>query len=234
MRRSMTIGQIFGRLTTVSRAESSRTGKSRWLCSCSCGSSNTVTASDLWSGTISCGCALREWCASDRRHGHARRSGRSPEYSAYRAMMKRCYNPKEKSYPRYGGRGISVCQRWLSDVSNFLADMGPRPSDGHSIDRINVNGNYEPNNCRWATSRQQQNNRTNNRVIKYKGEDYTLAQLTEKSAVKSATLAKRLDRGWTVDDAISLPASAISPQRSASRPIVRRSVSHALQDRETP
>jgi hypothetical protein len=216
----MAAGERFGRLITVSRSENASSGKPRWLCACDCGNSKVVSASDLRTGnTISCGCALREYVTSDRKHGEGRRSGKSPEYSIYIGMIKRCDDHDDA---RYGARGIDVCAHWRSSFSNFLADMGRRPSPSHSIDRIDANGNYEPNNCRWATEYDQQNNRTNNRLITHEGKTLTLSQLAQISVVDSSTLGKRLDRGWSVADAISLPASPLSPQRTATRPLVRR------------
>lgn len=221
MRQFMSAGQIFDRLITISRVENSTCGKPQWLCSCICGRSSVVMASDLRTGnTRSCGCIQREYVTSDRRHGESRRAVKSPEYKVYIGMIMRCANLDDA---RYGGRGITVCDRWRSGFLNFLADMGRRPTSSHSIDRINVNGNYEPGNCRWATSIEQQNNRSNNRRISHNGREYTLTQLAALSVVQMATLGKRLDRGWSVDDAISLPASPLSPQRTASRPIMRKS-----------
>ncbi len=220
----MKAGEHFGRLTTRSPSGETRGGRAQWLCACSCGGTKVVSASDLRTGnTVSCGCYQREVMTRDRKHGYARRSGKTPEYLIYRGIIKRCDNSNEKCYARYGGRGINVCDRWRSDFVNFLVDMGPRPSTRHSIDRKDTNGNYEPGNCRWATMREQQNNRANNRLIIYQGKALTLSQLAELAVVKMPTLAKRLDRGWSVEDAIALPASPISPQRTASRQIERRS-----------
>lgn len=95
----------------------------------------------------------------DLKHGHRRRNGTSLEYKSWRGMLSRCYYPMNKDYHRYGGRGITVCGSWVSDFTNFLRDMGPRPSQSHSIDRIDNEGNYEPGNCRWGTPKQQARNR---------------------------------------------------------------------------
>ncbi|HEY1814872.1 MAG TPA: hypothetical protein VGG74_21140 [Kofleriaceae bacterium] len=120
--------------------------------------------------TRSCGCLKRDadarWIESNTKHGDAPHDGeRSPEYSAWAAAIQRCTNPENQSFKNYGARGISVCARWLGNrgFTNFLADMGRRPSSKHSIDRINNDGNYEPSNCRWATAKQQARNKRHRR-----------------------------------------------------------------------
>ena len=130
---------------------------------------------------------------------------RRPERHAWQAMNRRCYNPKCPDYQDYGARGITVCERWRDSFENFLADMGPRPSSKHSIDRIDVNGNYEPSNCRWATLKEQLRNQRRNPRYEFRGERLTLTDIAERSGIPRLTLHYRLKRGWNLEDAATRP-----------------------------
>ena len=155
-------GRIFGRLTVVRFWGRSQARKPRplWLCACSCGGQKSVTKEALMrpkSPTQSCGCLEME----NRKRGNMRTHGcskRIPEYKVWEAMKRRCQNSNDKSYARYGGAGVSVCERWQR-FEYFYADMGSRPSAKHSIDRIDSTRGYGPENCRWATATTQQRNR---------------------------------------------------------------------------
>ena len=127
------------------------------------------------------------------------------EYTAWTGMKNRCYCVNSDAYKHYGGRGIKVCDRWLNSFQNFLYDMGPRPSSEHSIDRIDVNGDYEPNNCRWAMIDVQANNRRNSVYYKYMGEKLTAPQLSREYNVGLACLSSRLKSGWDVHRALTEP-----------------------------
>lgn len=143
------------------------------------------------------------------RHG-GRVGTASPEYATWRAMRARCLNPRDKKYPRYGAIGVRICPAW-EDFSAFLADMGPRPSSQHSIDRINSLGHYEPGNCRWADSKTQNRNRTNNRWVTFLGETLTLAEWAERLGVDPAMIGKRLRKGIPVEVALTQPSRRPKP-----------------------
>lgn len=149
-------GLVYGQLTVIKRAADDRKGV-RWVCLCSCGKTTTVRGNNLQSGnTRSCG-HLGENNTDQTRHGHTVGGTKTKSYSVWANMVQRCVDKKATSYPRYGARGIRVCDRWLR-FENFLADMGP-PPEGLTLDRINNDGNYEPTNCRWVTRSEQARNR---------------------------------------------------------------------------
>lgn len=164
-------GQVFGRLTVLTKSAPRKSGGSDWVCLCACGVEFIAMGSNIRQGhTRSCGCLASEnaramganpafiarRAAKVTKHGHARRSGDSPEYAVWLGMKSRCANPTDADYPGWGGRGVKVCERWALSFEAFFVDMGPRPSLRHSIDRYpNNDGHYEPGNCRWATKLQQ-------------------------------------------------------------------------------
>jgi hypothetical protein len=191
-------GQSFQRLTVLGRVKGAK-----WLCRCACGSEKAVLTSSLLSGRSgSCGC-LRKEIMRTRATTHGMSD--SNEYNIWHKMLLRCTDPSNPGYINYGGRGVSVCDRWKS-FQNFLADMGPRPSAEHSIDRYpNNDGDYEPDNCRWATRVEQNNNTRRNRMVEYLGQVMTLAQAIEKSgsAHRYGTILKRINSGWSVERALS-------------------------------
>ena len=148
-------GDKYGRLTVIKEVESTIPKHRNILCSCECGNQKTVILNNLRIfHTISCGCVRNEK-VTNRSTIHGKSN--TVEYLTWKRMRQRCYNPNTPRFKDWGGRGIKVCDRWLNSFENFLQDMGERPK-GTSLDRINNDGNYEPNNCRWATSKEQRNN----------------------------------------------------------------------------
>lgn len=174
-------------------------GAQKWLCVCDCGNYKTVKSICLRnSKSKSCGC----WFAECRTTHNLTKS---PEYQNWSAIKSRCLNKKHMNYQKYGGRNIIICDRWVNSFENFLSDMGERPSPSHSIDRIDNDGNYEPENCRWATPKEQGSNRRNNRIIEYNGESLPLCEWEDRSGLPRGVIKGRLRIGWNMGKAISTP-----------------------------
>ena len=172
-------GQKYGKLTCVSYL-----GKSHWLCQCECGGENIVKSSDLTTGnTKSCGC--------NREHHDLRNT---LEYRSWANMIQRCYNPQATAFKNYGERGIVVCDRWRNSFSNFYTDMGQRPTKKHSIDRSDTNQSYSPENCRWATRKEQIRNRRVNHLITYGGETLCLQDWANRIGIGHTALINRIKR----------------------------------------
>lgn len=207
-------GNRYGRLLVKSYAgirprKGESYGRHLWFCQCDCGKKIITTGENLKSGnTTSCGCAHSEWVIKNKtRHGHTR-GKHSREYNSHQSMKSRCYNPKNIGYHLYGGRGITVCDRWLTGSGDktgfecFLEDMGVKPTPKHSIDRIDVNGNYDPNNCRWATTEQQVCNTRRNRWVTFQGRKMTITQAIRESGVRKDLVYQRLKRGKSMEHAL--------------------------------
>lgn len=170
-------GKKYGRLTVLRYAGRNKHNQPLWDCLCDCGKSSTVRGSNLTTGqTQSCGCLCKErGREAHTKHGHMVGRVGSRTHKSWNMMLQRCRNPKNPNYARYGAKGISVCDRW-SEFKNFLLDMGERP-DGCSLDRIDNEGNYEKQNCRWATDSEQVLNRSVTIWVSYQGQTVPLADL---------------------------------------------------------
>lgn len=191
-------GSRFGRLVPVEELPR-QNGMRVWRLKCDCGTERIALQKAFASGgrMRSCGCASKP----SVKHGLST----TPEYRHWVNMITRCEYQPATGFDYYGGRGITVCERWRSDFRNFYADMGPRPSPRHSVDRIDVNGDYEPGNCRWATSSAQARNKRVNRIVAVDGREMTLADAVDRAPVPYNTVLYRLKRGWHLDDAITRP-----------------------------
>lgn len=215
-RRIDLLGQRFGRLVVIAFFDTDRT-RVRWLCRCECGNEVVAPSGALRRGSKqSCGCLLPFVNGVlNRTHGQGHSKERTPEYTAWGGMRDRCLNPNNHAYKSYGGRGITICGRWRdgdgerSGFECFFADMGPKPTRRHSLDRFpNTDGNYEPDNCRWATPKEQMRNRRVSVMVDYQGSQHTLAELCEKANIKYGVAYNRIRAGKSVEDAL--------------RPVVRR------------
>ncbi len=191
-------GSRFGRLLVLEYV-----GKSKWACRCDCGTLCIGNTGDLHSGCCrSCGCLASE-LASARLRTHGATD--SPEWLAWKCMIERCYLTRNPAYKNYGGRGISVCDSWRESFETFLADVGYRPCRGYSLDRIDNNGNYCKENCRWATWFEQHNNRRSSRHETICGVTHTVAEWARIYHRPYQTVLQRLYLGWSISDALTKP-----------------------------
>jgi hypothetical protein len=200
------IGLTFWCLTVVRRAPNRKKQTcALWECRCSCGGTTIVRTVDLVYGhTKSCGCLRARVMRSIGEQRTTHGATGTAEHRIWSGIKQRCENPSFRGYKNYGGRGIKICSRWRDSLENFLADMGKRPSARHSIDRIDTNGDYEPDNCRWATMSQQARNRRNNRVLEFAGKRATLTEFALEYGISKITLKDRLNRGWSLDRALTV------------------------------
>jgi hypothetical protein len=189
-------GMVFGNLTVLGRTSAPNSTDARyfWMCLCDCGAKKKVATGDLNSGNVSsCGCA-REDNHAPIKHGLSD----TPEYSAYKDMVGRCTNPKIKTYRLYGGRGITVCKRWLGSIEAFYKDMGPRPGPGpgpgYELDRENNDKGYSKSNCRWVTHKKNSDNRQNSIRVRCKGRTRSISEWAEEIGVTYESLYRRYKR----------------------------------------
>lgn len=174
--------------------------KPAWLCRCTCGSRFIAAGTALRRGRSQrCpGCTSELRRANATVHGGVGR----PEYVNWSAMKGRCYNPNDSRFAHYGGRGITVCERWLASFAHFLADMGPIPGPDYSIERLDRDEGYSPENCTWATRVEQANNRSNNTLIEIGGRTQTLTQWSRETGINRTVILRRMKRGFTGESLI--------------------------------
>lgn len=208
-------GATCGRWTVVAYSHS-KDRITYWHCVCSCGKTAVVNGMSLRSGrSQSCGCLHRERQATRlHKHGHAKPGNWHPLYTIWAQMKSRCYSTTARGYANYGGRGVTVCDRWRESFEAFLADMGDRPSPEHTLDRYpNNDGNYEPGNCRWATPAQQQRNKRNNRLLTCGGKTLCVQEWAELLGVRPNNIMTRLRLGWTAEEALAIPYRKYRPRK---------------------
>ena len=190
-------GQVFNRLKVIEIDEVLSTRKTFWVCECICGNKKTIRSDSLQDGTVkSCGCLKKEQDRKNLEANHSHKMSKTRIYTELQGMKSRCLNVDNKRYEHYGGRGIKICDEWLESFESFR-DWAFK--NGYSsiltIDRINNDGNYEPVNCRWVDNKTQCNNRSSNIIIKYKDEDLTLMQVSERTGINYHLLVSRYERG---------------------------------------
>ena len=200
-------GERFGRLTVLERDTNQDQSRSvYWKCLCDCGNEVSVRSRSLRNGdTKSCGCLQQETRSQTGKRNKKHECQDRKLQAIWRTMKHRCSSPKHNRYRNYGGKNIHVCEEWQDfDVFAQWA-LSHGYQHGLTIDRINVNSSYTPDNCRFVTSKEQANNKTTNKWVEYNGEKYTVAKLADKIGMKYTTLNERLRHGWSIDDAVSIP-----------------------------
>jgi hypothetical protein len=196
-------GQRFDRLVVICREGRDKRGSYLWKCICDCGKIYFAVNSHLLRGGLkSCGCLRIE---NRIKHGNSPASGASKEYNSWKCIKARCLNPNNPEYHNYGGRGITICDRWKNSFANFLEDMGAAPSEIHSVDRYpNMNGNYEPGNCRWATPKEQARNTRGNVFIQYNGETLCIMDWANRIGLSFSGVMYHLRNGKTIEQIIAV------------------------------
>ena len=208
MRKEDITGQKFGLLTVIRPDPNYQAGKTKWICQCDCGAVCSVYTYNLKNGhTGSCGCESRRKRIAARITHH---KSKTRIYRIWAKMKARCTYPGDHAYSRYGGRGITVCDEWLSFEPFEKWSVHNGYSDELTLDRQNNSLGYSPENCRWATPKQQANNTRRNRIIEYNGASLTLSEWGEATGIQPMTIAYRLNSGWSVEDALTMPVGGVA------------------------
>lgn len=205
-RRENLLHRTFNRLTAIGFVDVNKFRSARWLWRCTCGALRIIVASNVKGGHAkSCGCLERETTTAARRARRITHGGRTrPEYRVWNAMRGRCENPTDHAYRHYGGRGILVCERWRK-FANFFADMGERPS-GMTLERIDNDKGYSPDNCKWATRIEQANNTRRNRMLTLNGQTMNVSDWARHLGIPYGRLNTRLNElGWSEERALTTP-----------------------------
>jgi hypothetical protein len=199
-------GQRFGRLVAVERHHQGIQGRWHWLCKCDCGNSVVVLGTQLRNrNTKSCGCLKSEIIARRNKDNSTHNLSKHLLYTVHRNMMQRCYNNSNTSYIDYGGRGITVYQEWHDLPSFYTWALTSGYEEHLTIERIDNDGDYCPENCKWSTFKEQANNKRNNRYITFNGETKSLAEWSDATGINYGTLKDRLNKGWTIEEALTTP-----------------------------
>lgn len=193
-------GKTYGSLTVIEFAGQDAGRNALWRCKCECGQITVARGCRLRRGQKTCGCGP---VGAPPVHGQSSPGKLTSEYQCWAAMKRRCLNPRSRNYRRYGGRGISICSEWIESFERFYADMGPKPSPSHSLDRIDNDGNYGPSNCRWATPVEQSNNRGCNKPLQFNGESHTAPEWSAILGISTSTITSRLSYGWSIERTLS-------------------------------
>lgn len=200
-------GRKFGRWVVLYRDGSDRKGQRLWMCRCDCGTERRVRGIKLLTGeAFACGCYGAEQTSKRSTiHGERNLRNTTAEYKSWKSAKARVSNPKIDGYEHYGGRGIKMCDRWLESYPNFVNDMGRKPTLKHTLERKDVNGDYEPSNCIWATMVEQNNNRRDTKRITRDGRSMTVTQWCRELGMNPKTVLLRLFYGWNVERALTVP-----------------------------
>lgn len=203
-------GERHGHLTALHQVDSLY-----WAFRCDCGALKNIRAANVRRGlVVSCTCQRKRLLSEQRtKHGKSK----SEVYRIWVGIKDRCTNPNDPAYPRYGGRGIKVCERWINSFENFFEDMGDRPA-GQSIERVDNDGDYDPSNCVWASRTVQNRNKSTNRLIAHAGAVRCLNDWAAITGINRDTLRSRLDKGWSAADALSVPVDAGKRNKLTKRP----------------